>query len=363
LRVLFFAPFNERSRDNETLMLEFKRLGHEVLFLTTSNGDQIIEQLESLGIACFKLGIPLNGKSDIFKRVIGFVRFVREHKIELVFSHLEPANLIAVLAQYFLRVRIVIVRHHVDELHLSGASKAWSYKFTYRFAKEIIAVSERSKAFMIREEGVAAHKITVIRLAYSFNLFDEPSETEVEKIKRNKEALLLLTACRMVKDKRPDVSIDVCIDLNKKNVANSLLLIGKGELETSVKARIVQEGLQAQCVCEGLKKNVMDYLEAADILVHPSLLDSSSVIIKEAGIRKKVIIACKGIGDCEEYIVNGENGFLVDKDNFALEASEIISGSLLNADVRKVIGDNLNKTITALFDVSAVIPSYQKFLQ
>ncbi|NJM26390.1 MAG: hypothetical protein HC859_13810 [Bacteroidia bacterium] len=37
-RILFYSPFNQRSRDTESLMIAFKQMGHRVLSLSQQEG-------------------------------------------------------------------------------------------------------------------------------------------------------------------------------------------------------------------------------------------------------------------------------------------------------------------------------------
>jgi glycosyltransferase involved in cell wall biosynthesis len=363
MNILFFGPFNYRSRDNESLMLKFRDMGHNVFFLTTAAGDLIIPFLEENGIACFKTDITAGGKLGLLKNISKLAGFIRRHKIDLVFSHLETANFIAVLAQYLVRTRVVIVRHHSDLMRLTGADKALSYRLTYRLAREIIAVSGHARQFMMDEEHVAADKIFVINLAYNFDLFDKPVPAAVTKIRKGCKGLLVLTAGRLVPNKRINLSVNICKRANEESFGFNLIIVGAGPLEQELREQIMAGKLEDICTYAGFRKNIMDYLEACDILLHPSDSESSSVIIKEAGVRRKVIIACKGVGDCDEYIVNGENGYLLDVHNFEAEALEVIRELSNNEPLRRSIGDNLYNTIRERFDIENVIKDYQRFLK
>ena len=361
--ILFFAPFNYRSRDNESLMLKFKELGHNVFFLTTLDGDYIIDFLQSNGIAAERMDIRGNGAISIFKRVRYLVKYIKHNRIDLVFSHLEPANFISALAQTFVKAKIIMVRHHVDEMKLTGNDKHWSYRFAYKRAKRIIAVSKRGRDFAIENEGADPKKIDVINLSYDFSVYEDPNPLEVAKLRKEYPGLIVLTASRMVKDKRPELSVEVCENVIRTLPNLNFLILGKGELTEKINSIISEKKLDRNCHVLGFKTNVMDYLEACDILLHPSALDSSSVIIKEAGLRKKVIIACLGIGDCDEYIKNGVNGFLVNPHNFVEEASNLIINALQDKNYRQEIGANLYKSIIERFSIENNIKYYNKYFK
>src|SRR5688500_8813055 len=77
-RILFYAPFNSRSRDNESLMLKFKEQGHEVIFLSQAEGYDIMEVLEAGGVRTFKTNLPLNTKVALLKNIAFLIRFCRK---------------------------------------------------------------------------------------------------------------------------------------------------------------------------------------------------------------------------------------------------------------------------------------------
>jgi glycosyltransferase involved in cell wall biosynthesis len=60
-------------------------------------------------------------------------------------------------------------------------------------------------------------------------------------------------------------------------------------------------------------------LSAADLIVHPSITEASSSLIKEAGLVNKPVIVCSGVGDFDQYIEHDKNGYLIKGDNEAAE--------------------------------------------
>lgn len=338
-------------------------MGHQVYFLNQCNSDAASKLLLSKDIPCFKLdGVPTN-KWQWIKQVWQLHKFIKQNKIDIVFSHLDPPSLVAVIAQYLNRVRVVVVRHYVDDMHLNGHARSLSYRLIYKLAREIIVVSNGAKEFMVNVEKVKANKISVIFLLYDFALYEKPDAALVNSIRlQGDNKLLLLTVCRLVKNKRPDLSVEVLNKLIKSGIEARLLIVGSGEMEEGLKARISEYGLEDYCCLTGYKSNIMDYMEACDILLNPSQSEASSVVIKEAGIRKKPVIACSGIGDCDEYIYNDENGYLVNTGRFVEEAVDIIQSKLLNERKRNSIGEALHREVLNRFDINLNIHHYQRYL-
>ena len=363
--ILFYAPFDGRSRDNETVMLGLKEKGYNVFFLTQLDGSTVVEFLNQHGIHAFAK--PTRSRFqfiNLINQLFYFLIFCKKHKINIVFSHLEPANFIAAIGQYLIKAKVYLVRHHINEARLYGFDKSLSYKITYKLAKKIIVVSEHAKRYMVKNEGIPERKIQHINLAYDFSLYNKVNKEISEKLRLSLDTeIILISICRFTKYKRPDTSILTLKRLIDSGYRAKLILLGKGELETSLQELLIKNNLKNQVIMPGHVLNVLDYLAAADFVLHPSLLDSSSVVIKEAGLLKKPVIVCQGIGDFDDYIKHEENGLIADQTNFIEDSCKyIIKYKDLNSK-KEQLGEMLYNTIYDLFDVKKILPQYIQLLE
>ncbi len=360
--ILFYSPFDQRSRDTESLMLAFKNQRHRVISLSQEEGMDINNFLNSMGIMAVSHVIKgSRGWLYYFKHIIFFIRFCWREKVQVVYSHLEPANFVAAIGQFAIKAKVFICRHHIDEGLLYKFDRKISYQITYRLAKKIIVVSDHAKQYMIEQEGIAKNKIIHINLAYDFNLYSIPSPIDVKSI-RDKYACdtLLATVVRLTKYKRPDIAIDTLKKLLDRGIDAKLIIMGKGEMLNSLHQKLDELKLIGKVFLVGFVSNPLTYIKAADFIIHPSLLDSSCVTIKEAGLLAKPVLVCEGVGDFKDYIIHGENGFLVNPNSFAIEASEIIINCKDNNALLAELGKNLKENIIQLFDINHIIHSYQE---
>lgn len=363
--ILFYTSFNSRSRDTESVMEHFVSEGHKVFLLTQGEEGEYHEACKKIGVECQYY--PLKKKNFFqyfFLHALYLYKFILSNKIEIVFSHLENASLPAVLIQSFVRSKIIVCRHIIDEAYLLKSKKfILQNKIVYKLAKHVIVVSNRAKHFMVNHEGISSKKITVIPLLYNFNLYETPNENNIQKIRNEYHSdLLLITACRLVKPKRPQLSIEIAETLIKQGKNIKLLILGTGPESENLKKIVTEKKLNTNIYILGFKPNIIDYLSAADLLLHPSLLDSSSVIIKEAGLVKKPIIACNEVGDLDEYIINYNSGLLVDKNFFFVEATRALENILFDKFSIKNWGINLNKIIMNKFNIKYNSHLYKRFL-
>lgn len=362
MNILFYTPLNTRCRDIESQASFFAEKGHNIFLLTQNAGGPLHENFSGYGYYTEADSSASRFTSiRVLKRMQKLIGFCRAKKIDLVYAHLEPCNFIAVLSQYFIKARVIICRHHVDEARLYPFGKDLSYKLTYRWARDIIVVSEHAKRYMVREEGVPENKITHINLSYNFDLYELPGENEVSRLRAELDAdVVLLTVCRLTRYKRPELSIEVLKKLLASGLKVKLVILGMGELKDSLERKIKEENLQAYCLLPGYVNNVLQYMAAADVLIHPSLLESSCITVKEAGLVKLPVVVCKNIGDFNEVIEHGVNGFVVDADNFVGETANLIMEYANNRDAMLGTASRLNETVHKLFDIANVGPSYEK---
>ncbi len=367
LHILFYTPFNSRSRDTETLMLDFTRQGHKVFLLTHAAEGPYHQFAKQHGVEAFAAGIP-QGFAPFFylRQLLFLLRFIKKNKIRLVYAHLEPTALVASFARFIMpSVVFFACRHSVDEPYLSGNKNFIRVnKWCYRLAKYVIVVSERAKQFMIEKEKIRAEKIRVINLAYDFSIYPPVSADAVNAIKEKYAGeVLLLTACRLVESKRPEISIRVMEQLVKeKGIANArLLMCGEGPLKNSLEELIKNKGLEKNISLTGQVNNMLDYLSATDILLHPSILDSSSVIIKEAGLCKKTVITCRDVGDVNDYLIHDENALLVQRDDPADEMTKQVMRFLQNKiSMTSLLGENLHAIVKKRFHIGEISPVYRQ---
>ncbi len=361
MRILFYTPLNTRCRDIESQAAEFKKFGHEIYLLTQSHYHTLHENFKGYNYTvAAKPDSSRWIKVLVIKRWFHLVAYCWRHRIDVLYAHLEPANFIAVLAQYFVRTRVIICRHHVDEAKLYPFGKDLSYKLTYKLAREIIVVSARAKQYMIDEEGVTANRIHQINLSYNFNLYAKPVPERVTRIRQELSTeIVLLSVCRLTKYKRPELSIALARKLKNQGISAKLVILGKGELLESLQAEVRQDGLEENVVLAGYVDNVQDYMAAADFMVHPSLLESSCISLKEAGLVHLPVIVCHHVGDFDEVIRHGGNGFLVNPDNFVEESASIISSYAKNKSELAEIGQALRTTVLSMFDIRNTASYYE----
>ena len=358
MTILIVTSLTHRALDQESLVVAWLKKGYRVIVLNFFNKNpfQIPGTFHDYKLISFD---ARPGKFGLARTALKIVRLCWRHNVNSIIAHLEYPSFVSVVANFFIRSKVIVYRHHADYALLNGFDKSFSYKFTYRFAPVVIVVSNHAKKIMVEKENVSPNKIKVIPLAFDFKLFPIPVKAETQAIRKKYNASLVLLAIgRLTRLKRPYHSIDVLKRLLNNGVDAKLILLGVGEEQGPLEQYILENKLQQNVFVLGFSSEPLTYMHAADFILHPSISESSSIIVKEAGIVKKPCIICRGVGDFDEYVIHYKNGFQVDQNNFVEESVNIINSVRQDKKLLYEIGENLHNDILRLFDVNHVIKEY-----
>jgi len=375
-RLLIYYPPNNRSIGLNAVVDLLTMLDTETFLLTQKPWGQLHEDLEHKLPPGHCFASKQARRSGIFfylHHLKELVRFCKTHRIDIIFSHLQPANLVSVMAERLLpRVQVIYFRHHFHyykKFRLPylkvGRNELLGEKIVNRFARQLVVPSETVKRGMIEYEGVSPAKIRLLPYIYNFEEYPQIDKDHVETIRRRYPADLLLLMCsRFVEPKRHDLVIDVMhrlVNENKRNV--HLLLLDDGPLRETVLHSIHKKGLDHSISFIGFTTSVLDYMAAADLLVHPSLAEASNSSVKEMALAERPSAVCKGIGDFEDYIIHLNNGFLMDPQNTGQELLNIIEFALANKNEIHAMGKRLKKAVIQKYSPSeAVRQAYQTLI-
>src|SRR5215471_8366974 len=114
-RVLLYYPPNKRSIAIETLCNTIKEAGHELIVLTLTEKGAFHHEVEKKGIKTYSHKLERKVSSKYFVSHARYlIRFCKRHRIDTVWSQLQEGNIIAVIAQPFLKAQLITFRHHAE---------------------------------------------------------------------------------------------------------------------------------------------------------------------------------------------------------------------------------------------------------
>lgn len=152
---------------------------------------------------------------------------------------------------------------------------------------------------------------------------------------------------RFFKQKNHEFLIDIMNTLIKKEPNAVLLLIGIGELQDSIKKKVIESGIEDKVIFFGASDNVNELLQAMDVFVMPSFHEGLPVVGIEAQAAGLPCIFSDTIA--HEVNISGSVEFLSLKNDSTYWADKVINSKVNNLERRK----NADRVRSAGYDIQS----------
>jgi len=364
--VLIYYPFSTKSIAIESQVEILIRLNFEVLLITWNERGELHERCEQLGAKCFSTAPKKNLRSAFFFFYQGYrlLSFCQKYNVSVIFVHFQSLAMVAGLAAHFRKLWTIYFRHNTDYFELRNSRKELFFnRMANRFSHTIIAISNSVRKQLLKE-GVRDGKIKRIDLAYNFSRYGKPNRHFVQAIREKYlGSVLLLMPARLDPLKRHIHTFEVIKSIRNEGIDCKLICIGEGELKRRLQKWIVEKGMDGNIVLEGFVPNVIDYMEACDIIINLSYSEASNQVVKEAGLFKKPVIVCRGVGNFDEYLEDHLNAFLVDKESPVEPTISLLRQFAHDKTKLAEMGKRLHEVVISRFSMESVIDRYEELLQ
>jgi glycosyltransferase involved in cell wall biosynthesis len=371
-KVLLFYPPNFRSVAIETLCKAVKEAGHELLVLTLSERGAFHEALEKMGIKTQCHVLPRKPSWKYFlQHSRNLIKFCRQHQIDIVWSHLQEANIAALFAQPLLKAKVTAFRHHAESAFYAEMGERFGLsrnkneqridKLINRLAKKIVIPSSGVWHSMEKYEGCDMSKVRLIPYIYDFTTYQQPDTEKVKAIRNQYSCnLMLIMVSRMIAAKQHRIVFEVVKKLVDEGLSIKMIVMDDGPLRTELEKFIGNNNMGNQILMTGFREDFVNYMAAADLLMHPSLTEASNNVVKEMGLLQKCVVVCRDVGDFNDYITEGRNGYFLERNNLAQTIESAIRDASAHTDKIKRFGEELRKDVLKHFSDSG--ENRQRFL-
>jgi len=197
----------------------------------------------------------------------------------------------------------------------------------------MVYCSEKIKAIMHKEyPGLSYPKEEVIINAIPIEEINRKAE---EKIPDFGQKPVFVSVGRLHTRKGFHKLMDAHHQLIKEGFQHSILIIGDGEELSNLLNQQKKLGVEETFTFAGNKMNPYPYIKNADFFILPSESEAWPLVIAEALILKKPIIATK-VGDIEMMIDDQKTGYLIDYNTEEIYAAmkEFITNKTLVEDIK-----------------------------
>lgn len=281
-----------------------KERGYNVY--TASGGGSIAAEMAEEGIKHFFVPIRLNASLAAWL----LARIVRRYCIDIIHANSAAAGIAAVkLKDQFPDLKIIYTAHGVF-----GHNQA---EMTIDKADKIICVSKFVEQYAIEKKYTPA-KLTTIYTGIDTEKF-RPHRQDKRKLREqyglsaDKFTLAIVARVKSLLHKGHEDLLEI---MQKPNAASwQLAVIGKGSAAGKLKRLADQYGLNENIHFLGHINNVEQILDAADVVVLPSKIETFGLVLAEAMAMEKPVVAYAVGGTPEVIGTDGTAGLLAELNN------------------------------------------------
>lgn len=295
------------------------------------------KRLEAYGIPVYKgkcrasIKQPIRFSATLFDQMQELISLIRRKHIQVIQSHMGPANQLAVAVGKLSGIPVLPTVH--TPAAFADKRSRWDVRvyfkkavnhFVYRAADRVLVVSQEIKEIIQQRFGLKDDKLLLLKNGIVCDDCTSESSGFQKEFPNSADKLKLVSAGRLVPLKSFDILLQaIAVVINQG--LNDLLLLIAGEGEERIRLeRLIQELRLGDCVkLLGLRHDVLGLMKASDIFVMPSRYEGVSLAMIEAMACGLPIIAsdARGLKDC---ITDEQNGLLFPVDDYKALAERIL---------------------------------------
>ncbi len=273
-------------------------------------GGQVADELIKRGISVRILG--LNGYYNLL-RIAALARMMKKEKFHIIHTHGYFAGTFGRLAAILAGVPVIIAHIH-STYYEYGRRNLLIERFLSLFTDRIICISKAVERFITVNEKIRKEKTRLI-----YNAVTPPDKLLDDHMKKNIRASLGLDAGAVViavvasltANKGHGILLTAFRDIFMSHPSVRLLIIGDGPLREQIEASTRQLMIDQAVVFTGIRKDVFDLLQIADIFVLPTQIREGLGVALIEAMAVGLPVIGTSIGGIPEVIQEGVNGFLV----------------------------------------------------
>jgi len=255
--------------------------------------------------------------------------FIKKNNFDIVHAHTSKAGFIGRMAARLAGVPVIFYTPHGSVFQMTCCGPITKFilsrieNFAASFTDKIIACSKDEKDDFLKHGVAREDKYTIIYWGVRQERFLKDHDKVLKRKEFNipQDAILIANIGRLVPQKGHAFCLEAFKILIHTFPAARLLVAGDGELRQEIESNINKMGLGDNVIMAGERKDVPEILSASDIFLHTSLWEGMPIVIIEAMLAGKPIVATR-VGGVPELIEDGISGLLVPpRDSQALAAA------------------------------------------
>ena len=323
---------------------------------------ELHDALVSRGIDAFTL--DTRSRRDYPRTVGRLVALLRREQVDIVQTHLFDPSMLGLVAGRLTRRPVVLVtRHHSDFTTLFDKPiHRWLDRQQALRSDRVLAASEAVRRSMVELERVPPDRIVVHRYGYEFDTLRPQLTPEARLAMRRDlgvegDVPLLAVIARLSTSKGHRYFFEALSSLRREQPELRVVLAGTGPLREELQALAVSCDLGDVVSFLGWRKDAHRIMEAADLVVHPTLHEAFCSVIIEAMALERPLVATD-VAAAPEQVDTGETGILVPaRDPAAL--ADAIRTMLADPDAAAELGREARRRVVERFSFPKMMRQYE----
>jgi len=279
-----------------------------------------------------------------------FLRYLDEHKIDIVHAHGYRENILAGLGAYYKNIATVSTAHGWITDPVRTQIDLWALKALHR----IVAVSPSVEEKLLRA-GFKKDRIVLLLNAVDVRQFHRqaPCPSLQEQFGIAPGTFVIGTAARLSPEKGLADLIRAAQQVVKQCPQVKFLIVGDGPERAVLEKLAVELGLQDFVSFAGYQENVAAFYNLMNLYASPSLQEAMPKSLLEAAACELPIVAT-AVGGVPQIIQPGETGVLLPAGDPQRLAAEIIR-LIQNPGLGEQYGRKARELICAKFSETEAI--------
>jgi glycosyltransferase involved in cell wall biosynthesis len=285
------------------------------------------------------------------------LKFVHQQRIALIHSHEFDANVHGALVARLAGIP-QIATIHGKHYYWEKPRRRFAYRLVSRWAK-MVTVSEDLRRFVSTKVGIPPERLLTVY--NGVELLPDVDSSAVALLRKELgiagDDRVLGTVGSLYPVKGHRFFLEALPQVFQTCPRSTVLIVGRGELESSLKDQAKRLGLQDRVLFLGLRQDIPRLLAVMDVFVMPSLSEGLSIALLEAMAARKAVIATS-VGGNPELVRHGETGYLVSPENSA-DLGAALSTLLSDPDKIRAFGQAGRTRVESDFSLTTMVSRYE----
>ncbi|WP_168414799.1 glycosyltransferase [Acinetobacter indicus] len=334
--------------------------------IVVETADKMFDLGYNIKIVCLSGEVKVTPKRDIeiinlglnkvnfFNILKKFIKIIHDFKPNILHAHMFHAIILSRISKIFFKDIKVI--SHAHNTKYGNSLRSFLYKRTELFTDININVSDISTKHFIENKVFNPTKTITLANGIDTNKFYPNEKIRIEMRKKftlADDVLVFITIGSFTPQKDHKNLLFAYKKFIESNLTSSkLIIVGDGELRGNIETLIVDLGLQDFVILLGLRKDINELLNMADIFVLSSAWEGLPLVIAEAMSAEKLIIStnCGGVSQ----LLNSED-FLVPIQDFNMLAEKMVTVAKISSIDKISIGTSNREIIIQKFSLENMI--------